>query len=166
MYLYINSVSIYLAYYLCIAIGAVGGTAVIGIRSHLAKVVDRDEIGKIMSFMAALDTLAPVISTTLFTIIFKYTIDTWPGTVYLVISVLVTFPIFSMMWIDLYTEPLIYEEEEGLSKNNYDENIQNHQERLKEHGIKFNKKHFGLQRNEKCDLPPYQPGSFIFKNRF
>ena len=70
------------------------------------------------------------------------------------------------MWIDLYINPPNFEEEEWISKTNYDENVQNDQERIKEPGIRFDKKNLGLQRNEKCDLPPYQPGSFIFKNSF
>ena len=116
--------------------------------------------------MAAIDTLAPVISTTLFTVIFKYTIDSWPGTVYLVICAMITFPILSMMWIDLYTNPHIIEEEDIISKTTCDENIRNDQEKMKEPGIKFSKKHLGVQRNEKCDLPPYRAGSFIFKSGF
>jgi PCFT/HCP family folate transporter-like MFS transporter 1/3 len=74
----------------------------------MSKIVERDEIGKIFSFIAALDTIAPMFSATIFTYIFKYTMDSYPGTVYQLTALLILFPIFTMMWIDLFTErPLI-----------------------------------------------------------
>ena len=102
-------------------IGSIGGGSSIGTRSHLTKIVGRDEIGKVMSFMSALDTLAPMISSTVFTYIFKYTINTYPGAVYLVTAFLILVPIYVMMWIDLYTERPLYEGE-GHRKHHQDEN--------------------------------------------
>ncbi len=80
----------------------------VGTRSHMSKIVGRDEIGKIFSFIAALDTIGPMFSSTIFTFIFKYTMDSYPGTVYQFTAFLILFPIFTMMWIDIFTErPLI-----------------------------------------------------------
>ena len=89
-------------------IGSIGGVASIGTRSHLTKIVGRDEIGKVLSFISALDTLTPMIASTFFAYLFKYTIDTYPGTVYQVTAFLVLIPIYVLMWIDIYTErPLV-----------------------------------------------------------
>ena len=109
------------------AITCVSGVAHIGSRSHLTKIVDRNEIGKVLSFMLALDTLAPMISSTLLAYIFKYTIDTYPGTVYEVIAFLLFIPIFIMIWIDLFTQPPLVEEhphKKGLDENENDKNYQ------------------------------------------
>ena len=65
----------------------------------------RDEIGKVMSFVLVMDTLALVIANTLFTYIFKYTIDTYSGTVYQTAALLTLIPIYILMWIDLFTKP-------------------------------------------------------------
>ena len=84
-------------------ITSVGGVALIGSRSHLTKIVDKNEIGKAMSFMSVLDTLAPSFSAAIFPYIFKYTIDTYPGLVYHITAFLIIFPICMMMWIDIFT---------------------------------------------------------------
>ena len=61
------------------AIAGIGGTGLVCSKSHLSKIVDRDEMGKVMSFLSTLETISPMIFTTVFTYIFKYTIDTYPG---------------------------------------------------------------------------------------
>ena len=93
-----------LAYYVCIPISSIGGIASIGTRSYMVKIVGRDEIGKVMSFVSTLDQIVPVISSTMFTYIFKYTIETYPGTIFEVTALLTLIPINIMMWIDLFTE--------------------------------------------------------------
>ena len=93
------------AYYTSVAIGACGGMAKICTKSHIAKIVSRDEMGKVMSFMLSLETLTPLLFTTVFAYIFKYTIDSYPGAVFQVIAGLLFIPILVMMWIDLFTQP-------------------------------------------------------------
>ena len=102
--------SIFPAYYVVTGIGAIGGIASIGTRSLISKLVDRDEMGKVMSFLSILDTVAPVISTTAFAYIFKYTIDSYPGAVYLLIAGFILVPIWVTMWIDLFKEPPVVDE--------------------------------------------------------
>ncbi len=92
------------AYYSCMAVGALGGIASICTRSHVAKIVDRNEQGKMMGVMAIMDTISPVIATTIFSQIFRVTVNTSPGTVYYVIAGLILIPITVMIWIALRTE--------------------------------------------------------------
>ncbi|XP_037029710.1 solute carrier family 46 member 3-like [Bradysia coprophila] len=92
------------AYYLAMAVGSIGGMASICTRSHIAKTVDRNEQGKMMAVMAIADTISPVIATTIFSQIFRVTVDKYPGTVFYVIAGLIFIPIFSMIWIFLRTE--------------------------------------------------------------
>ena len=77
------------------AITSIGGLSLIGARSHLTKIVEKDEIGKAMSFMSVLDTLAPLFSMSIFPLIFKYTIDTYPGLVYHLTAFLILIAIFA-----------------------------------------------------------------------
>lgn len=86
------------------AIGAIGGMASICTRSHIAKIVDRNEQGKMMGVMAIMDTISPVIATTIFSQIFKVTVSSSPGTVYHVIAGLILIPIAVMTWIFFRTE--------------------------------------------------------------
>lgn len=69
----------------------------------MSKVIDRNEVGKVFSLMTALDTTAPMFSSTLYTFVFKYTIDSYPGTVFQMTALLMFIPIMIVMWIDLFT---------------------------------------------------------------
>ena len=91
----------HLAFYMSMAIGSIAGASNIGARSYVTKIVGKDEIGKIMSFMTALNTLSPVLSSTISVLIFKYTIDSYPGTVFQFIAFLCLIPVYVMIWIDL-----------------------------------------------------------------
>lgn len=86
------------------AISSIGGMASICTRSHIAKIVDRNEQGKMMGVMAIMDTISPVVATTIFSQIFKATVENYPGTVYYVIAGLILIPISVMTWIFLRTE--------------------------------------------------------------
>ncbi|KAG4065475.1 hypothetical protein HA402_002709 [Bradysia odoriphaga] len=92
------------AYYLTMAIGSIGGMASICTRSHIAKIADRNEQGKMMGVMAIMDTISPVIATTIFSQIFKATVENHPGTVYHVIAGLILIPTSVMIWICFRTE--------------------------------------------------------------
>ena len=120
----------FLASYLCIPIGAIGSLSVVGTKTHISKIVEKDELGKVMSLMSALDTLALMMTMPVMALIFTHTIDTYPGNVYQVIALLVLIAILVMMWIDIYTErPLV--EGEGIPNKhtvdvNHNENDQAH----------------------------------------
>jgi len=110
---------IYTGAYIAMPIGSIGGVSSIGTRSHMSKIVGRNEIGKVFSFMTALDTVAPMISSTIFTYIFKHTMDSYPGTVYQLTAFLIFFPIFIMMWIDLFTERPKTDDKKGDRKGKH-----------------------------------------------
>ena len=85
-------------------VGCIQGIAAIGYRSHLSKIVDRDEIGKVMTIMQAVETTAPLVGTTVFAYCFNYTMDNYPGCCYQLIAALMLIPIYAMIWIDLFTD--------------------------------------------------------------
>ena len=123
--------------------------AYIGTKSHLIKIVGRDEIGKVMSFVQTMDTVALVISNTLFTYIFKYTIDSYPGTVYQTAALLTLIPINVLMWIDLFTK-------RPLGDSDADDNIKNMDHKQMEHY---------RDRNDNGDISDYQHEDYDNNNK-
>ena len=93
-----------LASYLSIPIGSIGSLAYVGTKSHMTKIVKRDELGKAVSMMTVIDTLAPMLVNPILVLIFNHTLDKYPGTVYQVIALLVLIPIVICMWIHIFTE--------------------------------------------------------------
>ena len=104
-----------LAFYIGMPFNSVSGLASIGSKSFMTKIVDRDELGKVNSFMTTVDSLLPMIGTVVYTYIFKYTIDSYPGLVYQITAMTIILPILLLIWLDLYTEPPVLE---GHEKNN------------------------------------------------
>ena len=53
--------------------------SMVGVRAYLAKLVDRNELGKIFALMSAIDSITPLISSLIFSTIFGLTIDSIPN---------------------------------------------------------------------------------------
>ena len=120
-----STVNCFLASYVCIPIGAIGSLSVVGTKTHISKIVQKEELGKVMSLMTALDTLVPMFTNPILVLIFNHTLDTYPGTVYQVIALLLLIPILVMMWIDIYTKRPLVDGEGSQLKQNVDLNHNN-----------------------------------------
>jgi hypothetical protein len=72
--------------YISIAIGATAGLSPIGFKTHMAKIVDPLELAQVFTLMAVIDASAPIIASSLFTILFIVTIDKIPGTFFSSVS--------------------------------------------------------------------------------
>jgi PCFT/HCP family folate transporter-like MFS transporter 1/3 len=90
-------------FYISIAVGGLGSVTSVGIRSHFSKIVEHKELGKVFSLMSAIDSVAPLIASSLFTTVFRATMDTMPGLSFIVTGSLLLIPFMIMMWIDIYT---------------------------------------------------------------
>jgi hypothetical protein len=90
-----------IGYYISIGIGATAGLSPIGFKTHMAKIVDPLELGQVFTLMAVVDASAPIIASSLFTILFKVTIDKIPGTCFLVLAFMSLIPIIIAMGIDI-----------------------------------------------------------------
>jgi hypothetical protein len=71
-------------------------------RSHLSTIVDKDELGKVFSLIASLDSSAPLLASVFFTLIFTQTLDFFPGAVFEATAVMLFVPLSVMIWIDIY----------------------------------------------------------------
>ena len=90
-------------FYVSLLAGALGSVASVGIRAHFSKIVEQQELGKVFSLMSAIDSVAPMVSSILFTNLFNATMDSMPGFSFIIVAGLLVIPFFVIFWIDLYT---------------------------------------------------------------
>jgi len=90
-----------MGFYVSLVVSGTGGLAAIGFKTHMAKIVDPSELGKVFTLMSVIDAIAPIIASSLFTILFKITIDKIPGTCFMVLAAISLVPIIIAMVIDL-----------------------------------------------------------------
>lgn len=70
--------------YLCSGIGALSASSAIVIRAMLSKVGCKEDLGKIFSLVGCLESTVPILALPALTLVYNSTIDTLPGTVFLV----------------------------------------------------------------------------------
>ncbi|KAK4884688.1 hypothetical protein RN001_000959 [Aquatica leii] len=86
-------------FYLGIFVEMLSGTTFIAIRSTATKLVEPDELGKLSALTGMCEALMPVAYGSIYNLIYKSTIDTLPGTFYLVGSVLSVPTIALFCWL-------------------------------------------------------------------
>lgn len=70
------------SYFIAVPIGALNNFAIISIRAIVSKLVESDEVGKIFSIVATLESAIPIFASPAFANLFAATIATYPGTIY------------------------------------------------------------------------------------
>eukprot|EP00095_Tigriopus_kingsejongensis_P001548 maker-scaffold424_size175595-snap-gene-0.26 protein:Tk01548 transcript:maker-scaffold424_size175595-snap-gene-0.26-mRNA-1 annotation:"proton-coupled folate transporter-like" len=70
--------------YVCSAIGAFSTSSAIVMRAMLSKVGAKEDLGKIFALVSCLESTVPIFAMPLMTYVYNATIDTLPGTVFLV----------------------------------------------------------------------------------
>ncbi|KAG0729027.1 Proton-coupled folate transporter [Chionoecetes opilio] len=70
--------------YLGVALSAGGGITIIGSRGAISKLVTHDELGAVFSVVGVFESLAPVITSPIYTLVYNNTLDVFPGTVFLI----------------------------------------------------------------------------------
>ena len=68
-------------FYLSSAVGLIAQAPAIVIRSYISKVVPADELGSVFSMVASLEACVPLVTSPLFTYVYKQTIDTFPSAI-------------------------------------------------------------------------------------
>jgi len=66
-------------FYAALPFYVVNSIGMVGIRSYLTKIVEPNELGRVYSLMSAIDASLPVVSSLIFTPLFRRTIDTMPN---------------------------------------------------------------------------------------
>ncbi|XP_055938688.1 proton-coupled folate transporter-like [Argiope bruennichi] len=85
-------------YYLGNATGYLNGLVPLAVRSSLSKVAERDELGKVFSFLATCEAIVPMVGTVVITKVFNATIDIFPSVSYLMIVGLLLLPLGTFLW--------------------------------------------------------------------
>ena len=89
-----------IGYYISVLLASIGSVVTIGMRSKLSKIVNKDELGKVFSLVSTFETIAPTISSLIYTFIFSFSINIYPGLVFHFSALFLIIPIVSMMWIN------------------------------------------------------------------
>ncbi|XP_053211378.1 uncharacterized protein LOC128395018 [Panonychus citri] len=89
------------AYFVATIAGMFSGLMPISIRAFLSRMISFDEIGQVFSLLSAIESCAPAISSLFYSTVFKLTISTYPGMVYLLAAILLFYPFTVMLWLDL-----------------------------------------------------------------
>ena len=76
-------------------------------RSHLSKIVGKDEYGKVFGLVAVIDCTAPLVANFVFVVIFTATVDTFPGASFDAMAILLIVPLSFFMYIDLFCRKTI-----------------------------------------------------------
>ncbi|XP_054706591.1 uncharacterized protein LOC129216401 [Uloborus diversus] len=106
--------------YLFYAANLIGSLAILvplAGRSRISKIVSKDEIGKIFSFLSMVDSLLPFIATAAVSQIFNATLDFFPGMIFILLSVLSVGQVLVFWWITRLPNAGIDENEDMPEKN-------------------------------------------------
>jgi MFS-type transporter involved in bile tolerance (Atg22 family) len=111
-------------FYYALIPGCLGGIASIGIRSHFSKIIERHELGKVFSCLAAIEAVTPLMSASFFTTIFNATMDSMPGLSLILVALILIIPFGVVLWIHGCTQmPDISDKPNNNHKNNINNNI-------------------------------------------
>jgi MFS family permease len=117
-------------FYLASALGAFGLSKYSVVRSLLSKSISPDEVGKVFSLLAILAALAPVAGNPIFRQLYNKTMDTIPGSIFILGAALLFLAGVSNIFIFTQRSKLEYEpdsEDEKLKESERTEDDQNGQ---------------------------------------
>ena len=90
------------SYFIAVPIGAFNNFAIISIRAIVSKLVDGDEVGKIFSVVATLESAIPIFASPAYSNLFAATIATFPGAIYQFSAAVMVLSAVVAIFQDLY----------------------------------------------------------------
>ena len=105
-----------LGYYLSLCLSSTGTLAFVGTKSHFYTVISFNDFGKIFTMINVIDSLAPILSSTMFAALFKSTIDLEPGACYFVAAFFAYIAIIFCMITDYVYLGSVKKDQGNLSK--------------------------------------------------
>ncbi|XP_075585866.1 uncharacterized protein LOC124498504 [Dermatophagoides farinae] len=91
--------AVYLA---ALIIGSIGGLSSIVMKTEIARLIPKDEVGKIFSLISTLESLAPFLGTLIFSTIFSASVSTYPTLIYHAAAALTLVCLILALFQDLY----------------------------------------------------------------
>ncbi|XP_035209185.1 proton-coupled folate transporter-like isoform X2 [Stegodyphus dumicola] len=92
-------------YYLSNIFGFLNGLANLAVRSLISKLVDKEELGRVFSFLATCEAIVPLMASGIIAKVFNATIRTFPGACFLVATVFLMLPLGTFVWQLKYRVP-------------------------------------------------------------
>ncbi|XP_066600366.1 probable peptidoglycan muropeptide transporter SLC46 [Prorops nasuta] len=90
------------AIYLAALVEIINGTSLIAVRSITSKLIPSEELGKVNSLFGVCESLMPLVYGPMYSAIYRATMDTFPGTFFIVGGVMTMPAVLMFFW--LYTE--------------------------------------------------------------
>ena len=113
-----------LGFYLSMAVSCTYTLSSVGFKSHLSKIVDQSEVGKVFTIIMVLDSLAPILASSLMAKIFQATIEPAPGTCFIILAFMTLCTILIAIAIDLiYLKNQKIKEKENINIDNKIEHL-------------------------------------------
>ncbi|KAH7636325.1 uncharacterized protein LOC124498497 [Dermatophagoides farinae] len=91
--------AVYLA---ALIIGSIGGLSSIVMKTKIARLIPKDEVGKIFSLISTLESLAPFFGTLIFSTIFSASVSTYPTLIYHAAAAMTLVCLILALFQDLY----------------------------------------------------------------
>ena len=91
--------AVYLA---ALIIGSIGGLSSIVMKTKIARLIPKDEVGKIFSLISTLESLAPFLGTLIFSTIFSASVSTYPTLIYHAAAAMTLVCLILALFQDLY----------------------------------------------------------------
>ncbi|GIY63757.1 uncharacterized protein CEXT_306091 [Caerostris extrusa] len=85
-------------YYIGNACGVLNGLVPLTIRSVISKIAEKDELGRVFSFLATCESIVPMLGTVMITKVFNATLNVYPNVTYLMVVGLLTLPLGTFLW--------------------------------------------------------------------
>ncbi|XP_035209187.1 proton-coupled folate transporter-like isoform X4 [Stegodyphus dumicola] len=85
--------------------GFLNGLANLAVRSLISKLVDKEELGRVFSFLATCEAIVPLMASGIIAKVFNATIRTFPGACFLVATVFLMLPLGTFVWQLKYRVP-------------------------------------------------------------
>ncbi|XP_074596349.1 putative peptidoglycan muropeptide transporter SLC46 [Brevipalpus obovatus] len=89
------------AYFFGEALGVSTTLLAISLRSIMSKIIESGEIGQIFTIISAIQSVAPILSSAFYTLIFNETLEVYPGLVYHLVALLSFYPLIFICWMSL-----------------------------------------------------------------
>ncbi|XP_027201440.1 uncharacterized protein LOC113795458 isoform X1 [Dermatophagoides pteronyssinus] len=91
-----------IVYFIALIIGSMSGLSTIILKTEIAKLIPKDEVGKIFSVISTFESLAPFVGTLIFSTIFSASVTTYPTLIYHVGAAITLLCLIMALFHDLY----------------------------------------------------------------
>lgn len=90
-----------MAFFIAETVHMFAGLKTPAMRSMVSQLIEPDEVSQIFTLIASMDATMPILSSVMYSVAFNRTIETYPGFVYHLVTILMFFPFLVILFVDL-----------------------------------------------------------------